>query len=207
MGSVSLAIVVIALAVVVAAGLTGAHVVEAYRQRSPGLFSPVPSNSDLHELTTWDPDVSARDWTSIVLHHSATEAGSAASFDTYHRQQKGWQSLGYHFVIGNGTGTPDGAIEAGPRWRKQEPGAHANSAEFNRQGIGICLVGNFEHQSPTAAQLEATRRLVRFLAQQFHIPAERILGHCDIREGGGTACPGRCFPMADMRQAAPMDGP
>lgn len=205
-GSVAFTIVTVALLVVVVGGLMSGRMVEAYRQRFPAVPSPVPSNTDLHELTTWDSDVSARDWTSIVLHHSATDTGSATSFDAYHRLQKGWQSLGYHFVIGNGTGTPDGAIETGPRWRRQEAGAHANSAEFNRHGIGICLVGNFEHQPPTPAQLETTRRLVRFLAQQFHIPPERILGHCDIREGGGTACPGRCFPVDEVRQAAKTTG-
>lgn len=199
-GSVALTILIVAALVVAVGGFVGGHVAEAYHLRLPSFLYPTPSNTDLHVVTTWDADVSARDWTSIILHHSATDTGSAASFDAYHRQ-KGWQSLGYDFVIGNGTGTPDGAIEAGPRWRRQETGAHANSAEFNRQGIGICLVGNFEHQPPTSAQLESTRRLVRFLAQQFHIPPERILGHCDIRGGGGTACPGRCFPIDEVRQA------
>jgi len=153
------------------------------------------------EQIAWDSEADQREWTAIVLHHSATNTGSAASFDAYHRHQKGWHSLGYHFVIGNGSGTPDGAIEVGPRWRRQEAGAHANSGEFNRHGIGICLVGNFEHASPTPAQMESTRKLVAELAERFHIVPERILGHCDIREGGGTACPGKHFPMDEIRRS------
>ncbi|HHT9113865.1 MAG TPA: hypothetical protein ACFYD0_11140, partial [Candidatus Wunengus sp. YC65] len=53
-----------------------------------------------------------RDWRYIVVHHSATSSGNAAEFDKYHRRKKGWENgLGYHFVIGNGNGTPDGKIE------------------------------------------------------------------------------------------------
>jgi hypothetical protein len=200
-GSVSLVIVLVALVMLIAAGLASGRATEVYHRLVADPPHTIPSDADLQELTGWDADVVPRDWTAIVLHHSATDAGSAASFDAYHRQQKGWQSLGYDFVIGNGTGTPNGMIETGPRWRRQEAGAHANSIEFNRQGIGICLVGNFERQVPTPEQMESTKRLVRFLAQRFHIPAERIMGHCDIREGGGTACPGKCFPTDEIRQA------
>ncbi|MFQ5589758.1 MAG: peptidoglycan-binding protein, partial [Phycisphaerae bacterium] len=52
-------------------------------------------------------------WTTIVIHHSATETGGASLFDRFHRK-RGWDGLGYHFVIGNGTDTPDGLIEVGP---------------------------------------------------------------------------------------------
>lgn len=201
-GVLSLTVLLVTLGVVLVAGFTGRHMADAYRLFSAKPAYLTPSDSDLHELTDWDADVKVGDWTAIVLHHSATDAGSAASFDAYHRQQKGWQSLGYHFVVGNGTGTLNGAIETGPRWRRQEAGAHANSNEFNRRGIGICLVGNFEHQPPTPEQLESTRRLVRFLVQRLHILPERVLGHCDIREGGGTACPGRYFPMDEIRASA-----
>ena len=62
----------------------------------------------------WAPHVAPNKWLYIVIHHSATPAGSAAQFDRSHRQ-KGWDELGYHFVIGNGTGSRDGQIEVGPR--------------------------------------------------------------------------------------------
>src|SRR5579864_1667285 len=48
---------------------------------------------------------------SIVIHHSATHGGSAAAFERTHRTRLG--GLAYHFVIGNGSGAPDGAIEVG----------------------------------------------------------------------------------------------
>ena len=49
----------------------------------------------------------------IVVHHSATKAGSAAFFRVLHRGVNLWNDIGYHFVIGNGTLTGDGAVETG----------------------------------------------------------------------------------------------
>jgi 5-methylcytosine-specific restriction endonuclease McrA len=37
-------------------------------------------------------------------------------FDRSHRD-KGWDELGYHFVIGNGTSSGDGVVEVGTRWQ------------------------------------------------------------------------------------------
>jgi hypothetical protein len=154
----------------------------------------------LEEILRFDSDARARDWSAIVLHHSGTARGGAESFDAHHRRERGWRSLGYHFVIGNGTETPDGAIQAGPRWQRQEAGAHAASSEYNQRGIGVCLVGNFETGRPTEAQLEATVLLLRALVRRFGISKERILGHREVREGGSTACPGRFFPMEELRR-------
>ena len=157
---------------------------------------------DLDEALGFEPGVTPREWTFIVLHHSATAGGNAESFGAYHRYHNGWRSLGYHFVIGNGQDMGDGVVEAGPRWKRQEAGAHANSNAYNQYGIGICLVGNFEFERPTEAQLAAVKALARALAKRFHIAPERIVGHGEIRQGGGTACPGRLFPLLEVREAA-----
>lgn len=164
-------------------------------------WAQVSGPAGLAEVLAFDPGVSPRDWTALVLHHSATLKGSAQSFDAYHRAHQGWKSLGYHFVIGNGSETPDGAVEAGPRWSSQEAGAHANSTEFNAHGIGICLVGNFALQPPSEAQVQAACALVRELGRRFHIPVARVFNHGQIREGGATACPGRLFPLARIQGA------
>src|SRR5687768_8825904 len=58
----------------------------------------------------WTPSARANDWRWIVIHHSATPAGGAKTFDKMHKA-KGWDELGYHFVIGNGTDTADGQVE------------------------------------------------------------------------------------------------
>ncbi|NUO10126.1 MAG: N-acetylmuramoyl-L-alanine amidase [Candidatus Brocadia sp.] len=133
-----------------------------------------------------------RDWRYIVIHHSASVSGSAAEFDRYHRGKKGWENgLGYHFVIGNGNGTPDGKIEIGNRWVTQIDGAHAGVEEYNHYGIGICLVGNFNESSPTAAQMAALSTLVEYLQDRCHISSENVIMHRHCRQ---TDCPGRNFP-------------
>jgi hypothetical protein len=139
---------------------------------------------------------SPRRWSVIVLHHSATASGGAARFDTMHRA-RGWDGVGYDFVIGNGTDTPDGAIETTFRWREQRDGAHAKG--WNDLAIGVCLVGNFEETDPTAAQTASLVRLVRHLRRRFHVPGERVVGHGAL---GSTLCPGRRFAVAAVRAAS-----
>ncbi len=138
-------------------------------------------------------------WTTIVIHHSATERGGAKTFDKYHRQ-KGWDELGYHFVIGNGTETADGLIEVGPRWNSQKHGAHCKTPDnyYNEHGIGICLVGDFSRTGPTRRQLDSLNRLVHFLSRRCGIPPQRITTHHSIN--GKTDCPGRHFAVAPLRR-------
>ena len=149
----------------------------------------------------WLVNGGTRPWKWIIIHHSATPGGSARLFDKMHRD-KGWDELGYHFVIGNGSDTGDGHVEVGTRWPKQKWGAHAKTADnkFNDFGIGICLVGNFDVERPTPQQTRALTRLVAHLMKTHNIPADRVLGHMDT--GKPTECPGRNMNIATIRRAA-----
>jgi len=133
-----------------------------------------------------------RDWKHIVIHHSFTQSGNEAIFDRYHREQKGWLGVGYHFVIGNGHGSPDGAIEVTFRWEKQLQGAHAGVDEYNTHGIGICLVGNFEQNYPTEKQMASLVALTNYLQDRCRIPTSHIFLHRHLKP---TGCPGRNFPF------------
>jgi len=166
------------------------------------LGDPVPRRREFDRLCAVNPGVELREWTHIILHHSATEAGGAATFDRYHRGL-GWdRGLGYNFVIGNGTRTGDGEIEVGDRWRRQTRGAHCKAGDMNARAVGICFVGNFEtDEGPSEAQLRAGADLVRYLAWRFAIPCGNILGHGEVT-GARTQCPGRFFPIERMRAAA-----
>jgi hypothetical protein len=146
----------------------------------------------------WLPAGAANNWRWIVIHHSATPGGSAEQFDQSHRQ-KGWDELGYHFVIGNGTGSRDGQVEVGSRWSKQKWGAHTKTADnqFNDFGIGICMVGDFDITNPSAAQMQSLTKLVAYLMQTYHIPPDRVIGHCEAKP---TDCPGAHVDLADIRQ-------
>jgi N-acetylmuramoyl-L-alanine amidase len=147
----------------------------------------------------WIPNAGAhRDWYWIVIHHSASPSGSMRDFDREHKQ-KGWDECGYDFVIGNGTNSRNGQVEVGPRWPVQKYGAHAYTPDerFNQHGIGICLVGNFDIDRPTAAQMQSLTKLVTYLMKTYHIPANRVLGHKDTKP---TDCPGRNFNVAAVRR-------
>lgn len=149
----------------------------------------------------WRPSggISSR-WSHIVIHHSASASGNARRFDSYHRNVKHWDELGYHFVIGNGTNSGDGEIEVGPRWIKQKHGAHCKTPGnyYNRHGIGICLVGDYRRAPPSDAQMASLTRLVLFLMRQCGIAAENIVTHGGV--AGGTICPGPKFPMDTLRR-------
>ncbi len=94
-------------------------------------------------------------WECIVIHHSATSAGSARLFDLHHRHAGGFRSMGPHFVVADGTdNTLDGEIETGFRRERQWDGAHTQGS-MNYVGIGICIVGNFENSAPTTNQMKS----------------------------------------------------
>lgn len=146
----------------------------------------------------WPHEGKPREWRSIVLHHTATDRGSVEGIHEAHLRRK-WLGIGYHFVIGNGAGMPDGRIEATFRWRTQLHGAHAGVNVHNEHGIGIVLVGNFEKRAPTERQLVAVKRLVSILTERYGIAAENVVPHRDVR---ATVCPGKHFPLDDVLRAA-----
>ncbi len=132
---------------------------------------------------------------SIVLHHSATHGGSAAAFERNHRARLG--GLAYHFVIGNGSGTADGAVETGYRWRDQIPGPHTKNQDINLESIAICLVGDLEKEPPTKKQMAALMGLLEKLCREGHIPADRVRSHREV--DSETLCPGRGLPIEAIR--------
>lgn len=150
----------------------------------------------------WKPTAKARPWKYVVVHHTASERGDVESINEEHQKKKDasgkpWLGIGYHFLIGNGNGMPDGEIEPTFRWRQQLQGAHAGSSDpvYNQQGIGICLVGNFENHEPSAKQLASLKKLVRSLKGTYKISAKDVIGHRDVR---ATECPGKLFPMEEV---------
>jgi hypothetical protein len=143
------------------------------------------------------PELRNSAFRSIVIHHSATHGGSAAAFERNHRPRLG--GLAYHFVIGNGSGAADGAVEVGYRWRDQIPGPHTKNQEVNLESIAICLVGDFEKEAPTKKQLASLVDLLETLCREGQIPADRIRSHREV--DAETRCPGRGLPMDAIRAA------
>jgi len=137
------------------------------------------------------------DWRYIIVHHTATETGSLASIDRFHRDKGMENGAAYHFIIGNGDGMKDGEIVASHRWDQQLNGGHVGDDAWNRMSIGIVLVGNFEDTQPSKAQMDSLAKLVRFLMVQNKIPLDHVIPHrlCPISQ---TLCPGKQFPWNDL---------
>ena len=137
-------------------------------------------------------------WRYIVIHHSATRRGNAVIFDKYHYRRGMQNGLAYHFVIDNGTcGKRDGQLEIGRRWKKKLHGGHVHQQWLNEQGIGICLVGNFNKTRPTRKQMRTLVNLVNELQKRYGIDIANIKGHGQFK-GEKTECPGKYFPWRDF---------
>jgi len=120
----------------------------------------------------------------IVVHHSAS--GLSTTWQDIHswHLNRGWSGIGYHYVI-----YADGPIYRGrPEAMK---GAHAYqdaAHDANKDGIGICLVGDFQTGVPTAKQLDALAWLIKDIQTRY--PGIPVIGHKDVMP---TACPGQNF--------------
>lgn len=93
--------------------------------------------------------------------------------------ERSFGDIGYHFIV-----DPSGRVWQGRQLNWQ--GAHV--ANQNPGNLGIMCLGNFEHQSPTDAQLSALDRFLGAQASRYGVPANRIYTH---RELAPTICPGR----------------
>ncbi len=141
-------------------------------------------------------------WKYIVFHHSATLAGGAQAFDAYHRKKfKDKNGVEYQFVIGNGTHTPDGSIEATTRWGKQIRSGHVKNPSRVPDSIAICVVGDFTKQDLSPAQFQACVLLARTLMNECGIPSSRITMHRAVDGARHTECPGGRFPLDRIKDA------
>ncbi len=156
----------------------------------PNTYGPRP-NIPLYPTTRW---------THIVIHHTATDEGSAYSIDNLH-QQRGWENgMGYDFLIDNGTrGKASGQIEVGPRWIKQRDGAHTKQGDWNKKAIGIAVVGNYSETGLPDRMFDSLTFLVSTLKKFYNIPDRNIVGHRDV-PGAATECPGKFFPWTELKR-------
>lgn len=126
----------------------------------------------------------------IIVHCADTYATmdiGAEEIRAWHKQ-KGWQDIGYHFVVRR-----DGTLETGRDIDGdgdilEEVGAHALG--YNANSIGICLAGGKAHNGKpefnfSQQQLDTLRSfLVVFTAL---LPGVEIIGHNQVSD---KACPG-----------------
>jgi hypothetical protein len=159
--------------------------------------APVPSYPVLPSSIKRNLDripVKSRQWKHMVIHHSGMSLGSGKNIDRYHREERRMENgLAYHFVIGNGNGMKDGEIYIGGRWKKQIEGGHLAIHSLNQNSTGICLIGNFEKNRPSARQLNSLEALIRYLQKTTGLSTNAVTTHKLIHPKH-TLCPGRRFP-------------
>ncbi len=134
----------------------------------------------------------------IVLHHSTTPVGLILKdFDAikkYHIEVNGWRDIGYHWVVEH----VNGVLKAIPGRVEWDTGAHCIGR--NQDGIGICIVGNFQEEVPSGELYRFVADLCRDI--MFRHPIQEIGGHRDYY---ATACPGRNFDVEKVRQLVKED--
>lgn len=115
-------------------------------------------------------------------HGEAETAAALRGIQAFHQgPERGWADIGYHFLI-------DGAGRVAEGRPANVLGAHA--AEANNGNLGISLMGNFNVQHPSDAQMDSLERLAAYLALRYEIPvakAGHLEGHNHHSE---TSCPG-----------------
>jgi hypothetical protein len=148
----------------------------------------------------------------FILHHTATPIGSSnrpglermRAIYQYHAVARKWGDIGYNFVI-----DPEGNIYEGRAGGDKAVGAHAYCNNVGT--IGVSLMGNFQIEEPTRAQMQALRYLLASKSREHNIdPTGRVLHHGKLTptiiahsDVGQTACAGQHLneTLPQLRQA------
>ena len=128
----------------------------------------------------------------LIIHHSGggennpflkTSHHTANSVENYHLS-RGWDGIGYHYFI-----ELNGDVWKGrPEHRN---GAHCKEQSMNNKSLGICIAGNFDVETPSQAQMDSLKGLVKGLVQKHNIKKDRIVGHRKFATY--KSCPGNKF--------------
>ena len=117
----------------------------------------------------------------VIIHHSVVDEGddiqTLLDIQNFHRNDRGWADVAYHYFVGQ-----SGIIYEGRDINVR--GTHV--ANFNTGSVGVCLLGNFMNSAPTIEQIDSTRRLIQWLAQELQL--SHLAGHYDFNDQ--TQCPG-----------------
>lgn len=125
----------------------------------------------------------------IIVHHTASVA-PIPQFDAinkWHEARKFTLSslgyyVGYHYVI-----EKDGTVRQARK--DNEEGCHAIGANTN--SLGICLVGDFNSEWPSEAQIIALGALIETKQREHSLPVDALYPH---RHVSNTSCYGTRLP-------------
>jgi N-acetylmuramoyl-L-alanine amidase len=137
-------------------------------------------------------------WKYLVIHHSVTPPTTTlGDIDAMHRA-RGWNGIGYHFVIQRDAAGHGHLKRARP---DTMTGAHAGVTWWNKNALGLCVIGCFHpgykfSERMSDALYSEVFEAARHIMDVYNIPGDHLRGHRDIK---ATACPGDWFPLARLK--------
>ncbi len=132
----------------------------------------------------------------LIIHHTQRNNDFPIFIKLRHKILRNWEDVGYHYMIGNTRPfTKDGKLYVG---RGEEfEGAHTKG--YNKNSLGICLIGNFDYKMPSNNQFRTLFNLLEQKIEQYSIPIKNVLGHNEI-PNINKSCPGKLVDMDYIRE-------
>jgi len=118
-------------------------------------------------------------WTPVWFEDTKSTADRLDGIRRSHIDRLRAGDIGYHYIIDRG-----GRIWEGRNIAYQ--GAHVR--EHNENNVGIMVLGNFDQQQPSTAQVGTLRTLLATVTKQYRIPTSKVYTHQELNK---TECPGK----------------
>ena len=164
------------------AGLVALEVATVASLPAPIASSPVAGGADLrlripHRITY------------VTLHHEGSAeplrpqddpAAKLRGLQSWGAADRNWWDVPYHYLL-----DLDGRIYEGRDWHFM---GETNTAYDPGGHFLISVIGNYDKQEPTPAQLSAIADLMAWALKEFDVPLDRIGGHYNYAD---TGCPGK----------------
>ena len=136
----------------------------------------------------------------LIIHHSLTKDGQVVDWKAirnYHVSVNGWDDIGYHWGIERvGIGY---VLQSG----RPETMAGAHTKGMNGRSLGICVVGNYDLEGLAEPALDLLAELCVRKCRKYGLKPEDIETHNRYAEY--KTCPGRLFPMDELRRRVAED--
>ncbi len=148
----------------------------------------------------------------MAIHHTFNPSSDGEdparhmrSMQNYHIDTQKWCDIGYHFVVSQSGKIYQGASHA------NRPAAHVGGQ--NSGNVGISFIADFTKQTPTATQLNAGAKIMKWVHDTYGVPLNRtaVKGHRE-HAGQSTSCPGnnmvnRLQQLIDLAKGTPVVDP
>jgi len=130
-------------------------------------------------------------WQGVVIHCTESRDTSELQTDdiTAYHKSKGWQDIGYHFVIED-IGVGPWVVAGRPM---SLPGAHCIGFNYRYLGFAFNCPADVV---PGNAMLVKAARFLAGLLDALGLPRTAVFAHSDLND---TTCPD-AVPMAELRQ-------